>query len=245
MQPDMNPSRRTVLTGIGTLAAGGAGLAAFSGSGAAAESNIAVEDAPTVTTDDGTVEWVAVKLWVRTEWDGFDSDVHYVRYTDEVTIAPNGADETYTINQTLSDDLDGGKSPGGEGWGGDDGYHGGEHYSDAGKAGYIHADVDWGIIQRNRENTYNQGYGLPNNPAPAETLFADDDGATNETLVRLDKQIRLYDADENPLTGPDGSQGVADPSVSAEFVVTVENEAANTSNAGDGEALASGENEEI
>lgn len=229
--------RRDLLKTIGGIGAtatvGGLGLTAMSGS-AAAQSQLAISDPSAVTTDDGSIEWVAVTAYLRTEWDGFDEAVHYARYTDKVTIRPNSENNTYTINQTLSDDLGSGKSQGGSGWGGDSGPFGGEYYSGAGTEGFIHVDIDWGICQENRSNVYNSGYGLPSNPAPVDNLEADTDGATKQSTVRLIKEVRLYDANQNPLTGPNSPYGIDDPTASVDLTVSVTNQGATASDTNSG-----------
>jgi hypothetical protein len=230
--------RRNLMKTLGGLAATGAtaglGISAMSGGVAAATSQLNISDPSAVTTDDGSIKWVAVQAYLRTEWDGFDEDIHYVRYIDKVTIRPNSDNNTYTINDTISDDLGDGESAGSDtddSWGGDTGWHGGEHFSPSGKEGYIHVDIDWGICQENRDNLYNNGYMLPENPAPVDNLEADTDGATKDSTVRFTKVVRLYGSGtdnngdpNNPLTGPNSSYGVSDPTASVDLAVSVTNQ---------------------
>lgn len=225
--------------GIGaTGVAAGLGLATFASSGAAAAADLTIDDPAAVESDDGSIEWVAVRAYLRTEWDGFDEDVHYARYIDEVTIRPNDENHTYTIHETYTEDFDDGKDPGGDGWGGD-----GEHYSAAGKEGHVRVDVDWGIAQKDRENVYNEGYGLPADPAPVTDLEAGDDGETKESTVVLTKRVRLYGegtngegTPNNPLTGPNSPWGLDDPTASDSITVAVTNEEATASSEGEGSA---------
>jgi len=238
--------RRSMLKTIGGIGAasvlGSAGLLASTGSVAAASSDLTVSDPSTVTTDAGQLKWLAVTAELRTEWDGFDEDVHYARYIDKVTLRPNSDDLTYEINDTFTDDFGDGKSQGGDGWGGD-----GEYYSAAGTSGFVHVDIDWGICQANRDHLYDSGYGLPANPAPVAPLEADSDGETMDSTVVLTKQIRLYGAGtddsgtpNNPLTGPSSPNGVDDPTAEATIDVSVTNQAATSDSDGSGSATLAG-----
>ena len=123
----------------------------------------------------------------------------------------------------------GGESGGGSG---EETHLTGDH--EAGQEGYIASDVDWGICQRDRQNIYNNGYGLPSDPAPVAPFTAGGDGSSEDTKVVLRSVYMLFDADGNELTGRDGYPDR--PESQSSFIVSVNNEAATTGFGGtDGE----------
>lgn len=270
-------TRRRVLAGL-VASAGIGGLQIFAGQSSA------VVDVPrlnlddvSVTSDDGTLNYIRVKAHARAEWDGFNEDVHHFRWFDVVQIAPHSDDpDTFLINDTgvvPETGLEDGKQPGGdqsgdgsdrqtESWGGTSGPHGGEHFSDAGKAGYVHADIDWKIIARDRRIESS----LPEKPAPASRFFdGTDDGSPNRTAVRVEKYIRFYGEDGavgttypaldgtqpvdsgevNPLTGPNAPDWApADAMATGTFVASVNDQQSTTgASAGSSGTSGSGPNE--
>jgi len=225
-------TRRTALKGLGgaagTALVGGTGLAAFAG-GASATAGGTIDDPDVAVSDDGEIQYVAVQSTGRLNWDGFDQPARKARLISRVTVnaSDGNGPETYEIHDTGKFDL------AQESWGGD-----GEEISlvgdhEDGQAGYIASDVDWGIIQANSENTYNSGYGLPTDPAPASRLYADADGSQKTTTVTLKSLYILYNENGAELTGTDGYPDR--PTFSASFDVTVKNEKATTSG-GDSDA---------
>lgn len=215
--------RRNVLKGIGgigaTAAVGGLGFLAVSG-GATATAGSTIDDPNAVTSDDGEVTYVAVQTTGRVEWDGFDTAAKKARMISQVRYKRNGnVLGEWTIHDTSKFDL-------GSSWGGsgEDISLTGDHES--GQSGHIASDVDWGIAQKNRNNTYNNGYGLPNNPAPVNDLYAGADGSTRETKVVLETQYRLYDAGGGELTGTNGYPDR--PVGESRFVVEVNNQGSST-----------------
>lgn len=172
--------------GIGALA-GGLGLATLTG-GAAATSNANYNDV-SVTSDDGTVEYVAIFGQSRVEWDGFESDATDVRIVNEARI-PSEVGWTQLNNtgkEELSQEAD---------WGGD-----GEAFSGIGTSGYIESDIglrsngnhdpstDWHVV-----GTDPDGYGLPQNSLDPAALETDSDGNTKEFTLELRATYTWFDA---------------------------------------------------
>ena len=216
---------------MGTSALGGGALLATTG-GASTTAGGSISDPAKAVSDDGRIQWVATQTTGRMTWDGFDEPVGYFKIIVSVELKRGGSTLwSGTIHQTNKIDTAQGSS-----WGGN-----GEaivlkgEYGE-GRAGHIASDADWGIIQRNRENNYNNDYGLPDNPAPASYLYADTDGSTAKTKVVLRSQYVLYANDGSELAGTSGYPDR--PEFSTSFVVTVENQAATT---GTGDADAQGQ----
>jgi len=221
-------NRRNVLKGIGAVGAvgalGGVGTLLMSNS-ASATAGGSIDNPDPVTSDDGTVTYVAVHTTGRLTWDGFDRPARQARLISRVKYKRGGnVFATYTIHDTGKIDLTT------ESWGGS-----GEEISltgdhKAGQSGYIASDVDWGIAQANRENVYNDGYGLPSSPAPTDPLAAEGDGETQETRVMLESEYRLYAGNGAELTGTSGYPDR--PTFSEDFVVSVTNQSASTGSGG-------------
>lgn len=200
----------------GTTALGGAALVAGTG-GASASAGGSISDPEAVESDDGEISYVAVQSTGRLTWDGFDTAVKQARIMVYVTLKRNGSTVwgENLIHDTERFELD-------DSWGGsgEDVSLDGDH--EAGQSGYIASDTDWGICQENRENEYNDGYGLPSDPAPTAPFTADDDGTNKATRVVLRSVYLLYDADGNELTGQSGYPDR--PETQSAFTVTVGNQ---------------------
>lgn len=225
------------LGGIGAVSVGGAALV-FSGSQSAVAANFTISNPSTAVSDDGTVNYVRLQASQRVEWDGFDSDVHYARYIDWVTTRPNDQNTTDKINDTISDSLDSWSGQGdSNGWGGDD-----EYTSGIGKAGFVHAGIDWNII--GDPNATDPAEGGPRSietPADRLDLLAvDTDGDSKDSKVVFEKEVRLLDVNKNELAGPNGPYDAAISTDS--FVVSVENQAATAGGSGSGTASVDGDN---
>lgn len=228
MKEDIELGRRKVLGTVGGLAIAGSGLAALTG-GATATAGTSIEDPETAESDDGEISYVAVQTTGRLTWDGFDEPAKQARILTYVTLKQDGEAVwgENLINDTGQFELN--SSWGGEG---EDVSLTGDH--EDGREGYIASDVDWGICQENRENNYNDGYGLPQNPAPTSPFTAGSDGEKESTRVVLRSVYMLFDENGNELTGQSGYP--ARPEASSDFVVTVQNEEATTGFGGkDGE----------
>lgn len=216
--------RRTILKAGGGIAAvgtiGGLGLLATTG-GASATAGSQIDDPSAVTSDDGEISHVAIQTTGRVEWDGFDTAAKNARIISRVKYKRDGnVFENYTVHDTGKFSLTGS-------WGGsgEETHLAGDH--EDGQSGYIASDVDWGIAQTNRQNDYNNGYGLPSNPAPTSPLYATSDGESVETRVIVESEYRLYDSSGSELTGQNGYPDR--PEATEDFVVTVNNEESSTS----------------
>lgn len=226
-------TRRNALKGAaatGALSLGG-GLLLFSSSQPALAADLNISGPATATSDDGSLNYVRLEVDHELTWDGFDSDVEYLRYIDRVTVRPNDQDVTRTVNDTTSASLDDWSGDGdSNGWGGD-----GEYSSGVGKAGTANTDVDWNVI--GDPNATDPAEGGPRSvESPADLLGlleADSDGNTKSSKVVLEKDVRLLDGNQNQL------DSVA---VSDSFVVEVTNQAATADATASGTASADGDN---
>jgi len=237
----MNRRNFLKVAGAGGAAAAASGIGIIATTGSATASEFTISDPSAITTDDGTVNYVRLDAEHEATWDGFDSDAQYVRYYDDVTVRPNTENETQRINDTglvdLSDVSSDGK--GSDGWGGPR-----EYTSGPGKAGHIHASIDWNIVGDPNASDPSEG-GPRSVESPADLLYllaAEEDGSTKDSKIVLTKRVRFYDANEDPLTGPNGQydDAVAEDS----FVVSVTNEAATTGSSGSGDATMGGDDED-
>ncbi|MFB6075191.1 MAG: hypothetical protein ABEJ89_09275 [Haloarculaceae archaeon] len=216
--------RRNLIKTIGgiatTTAVGGSALLAASG-GASATAGGSIADPPAVETDDGTIKWVAVQTTGRLTWDGFDTPAKKARIMVYVTLKRNGSTiwGENLIHDTGMFDLT-------SSWGGSGEDSGLSGDSADGQSGYIASDADWGILQKNQQHLYNNGYGLPQNPGPVGPLEADQDGSTVQTRVVLRSVYLLFDENGNELTGTQGYP--SRPEASSSFVVTVNNQSSST-----------------
>lgn len=207
--------------GIATASAtGGAAFLAATG-GASATAGGSIDNPSTATSDDGEISYVAVQSTGRLTWDGFDTPAARARIMTYVTLKQDGSAVwgEGLINDTGQFELT-------SSWGGDgeDVSLSGDH--SAGQSGYIASDIDWGICQKNRENNYNDGYGLPTDPAPTAPFTAAADGSEESTKVVLRTVYLLFDSSGNELTGQSGYP--ARPESSTSFTVTVQNDQATT-----------------
>lgn len=240
---DTTLSRRTAVKTLGAIGALGAGTGAVALFGAepATAASFTISDPSAITTDDGSIDFVRLQAGHKATWDGFDTAVHKARYIDRVTIRPSDENQTYTVNDTTSDDLSNWSGQGdANGWGGDD-----EYTSGVGKAGYVHAGVDWNIVGASDETRPPAEGGARSieDPAPATDLLEPDtDGATKKSTVVFEKRVRFYDASGNPLTGPNGPYD--DAVVSDDFLVEVTNESASVGASGSGSTGLGGTNQE-
>lgn len=259
--------RRDFLKSTGALGAvaGVSGLGLIASTGSSVAASFSITDPNPVTSDDGTIELVNVVANFTVNWDGFDEGVYYAAYRDEVVVAPNGVNERYTIYDGIGEVSAGSTGPAlaklGDGetagsdsddsWGGDTGPDGGEYYSPEGQTqGFIHADIDWNVLHKDGDASYtfdtsdDPNANSVEDPAPADELFADTDGAQNKTTVEYVKTVRLYGesspsdstADPVPLTGPNGPWGLSDPVGEDSFIVDITNQTAQTSGSGSGDA---------
>lgn len=214
--------------GIGaTTLLGGAGLLALSG-GAAATAEYDYNEV-TVTSDDGTVDYVAIFGDSIVNWDGFDRPAKSFTVDSHVELQSGDGSTLWTgvINESGPHDLTA------DSWGGD-----GETHTGTGTSGTIESDVgldsdgnhdpstDWAIVQA---SDYSDPYGLPANPAPASYLEVDGDGDSASFNVKLTTTYTWY-------ANTDGSDSIYSADFVANVPVTVENEQSTaTSSNGDGD----------
>lgn len=190
--------RRDVLKtagGIGAVSvAGGAGLLAMTG-GAAADSHGDYESA-TVTSDDGTVEYVAIYGDKRIEWEGFDSMATQFSVLTEGRVAGEMANYI-ELNDTGPVSLS-------EDWGGSD-----EETSGPGTSGHIEnavglnggnhdPTIDWHVVGSDPDN-----YGLPENSIDPSILTVDDDGGSYTFTVQVKSTYTWYDSGGNEIFSED------------------------------------------
>lgn len=216
----------------GALTVGGSALL-FSSTQSAVAASFTISDPNAVTSDDGSLRYVRLQAAQRVEWDGFDTAVDRARYIDRVTIRPNSNDVTVKVNDTTSQPLDQWSGDGdSNGWGGD-----GEYTSGPGQAGFVRADVDWNIVGAADETLPPEEGGARSIEDPAaelDLLEVDTDGASKDSTIVFEKEVRLLDANGNEIAGPGGPYDAATSSDS--FTVSVTNEAATTSTNGGGSA---------
>lgn len=223
--------RRRLLKVAGSIGAvstaAGAGVFATS-QGAQATAGTSISNPSSVTSDDGEISSVEVQTTGRLTWDGFDTPAKEARIISDVSLQRDGSElNEFRIHDTGRFDLTT------DSWGGsgEETSLSGDH--EDGQSGYVASDVDWGILQENRENNYNDGYGLPNNPAPTAPLYAGTDGGQQKTKVVLKATYLLFGPNGSELTGQEGYPDRKQTSTS--FVVTVNNEEA-TFGTGDSDA---------
>lgn len=214
--------RRDILKtagGIGAVSAtGGAALLAMTG-GAAATAEQNFGDA-TVTSDDGTVEYVAIYGDSRVDWEGFDTEASQFSILIEGRVA--GETQWVELQDTgavsLSND-----------WGNYD-----EDHSGPGTSGYIESGIgldedgthdpaiDWHVVGSDPD-----GYGLPENSIDPSALTVENDGGTYTYTVQIKSTYTWYDSGGNEIFDEDFIGSVE---------VTVNNKEANAeASDGDGE----------
>lgn len=227
-------TRRNALKGAattGVLSLGGGALL-LSASQPAAAASLNISGPATATSDDGSLNYVRLEADHELTWDGFDTDVEYLRYIDTVTVRPNDQNTTRTVSDVVSGHLDDWSGQGdSNGWGGD-----GEYTSGPGNAGTANADIDWNVIgDPNANDPANGGPRSIEEPADLlHLLEADSDGQTQNSKVLFEKDVRLLDGSQSQLDGV---------VVSDSFVVEVTNQAATASASGSGTVSADGDNE--
>lgn len=234
MSQDMAAKRRSVLKTLGTVgggaAVGGAGIWAFTGS-AAAESETTIEPAAVqeLSSDDGSLRFVAVGGKLRFDWDGLDTNPTHGAYASRVRLAASRFDggSTGWVNLGEQSGELGGS------WGGDNDYT-----QDAEKEGHFTFRFGHEFGQRDYALTYTDdvteddgptGLHLIDDPSqdgsqpPIDpSLFtATEDGGSTYTILQIEYTCRVYDGD--PTNG--GTVLVEDGDV-GEVPVDLKNEEA-------------------
>lgn len=220
--------RRNLLKTVGGIGAtatiGGLGLLAAAG-GASATGGADYEPV-TVTSDDGTVDYVAIYGDSVVEWDGFESTAVEAQIVTEASVS--GQSDWTLLYDTGRFDLSN------DDWGGAN-----EELSGPGTSGTIETAIGLDSDGNYDESTAwtivgdgLNGYGLPQNSIDSSLLEADGDGDTANFTVTVRATYTWYDSDGNELLSE---------SFTSDVPVTVNNEERTTSGAsGDGESGAVG-----
>lgn len=198
--------------GVGT-AVGGLGLFAMTGSAAAGDTNLVGFDADAVTTDDGSVQYIAFGGRLRFEWDGLDNDATHGYYNVETRIWLGDGWSSWRSHGTDSGEL-------GADWGG-----GNDYTDDTGTDGMFrfnygdeNGDTDYAIAGTGDDVIDHSDNPGVENPYDTSHFEADEDGSTKETTVQYRMTCAVYDGDPNN----GGNRLIADHDV-ADVVYTVSN----------------------
>jgi hypothetical protein len=202
-------NRRDILKmagGIGTATAIGTGALMLGSRGARATGGANYGSA-NVTSDDGSVDYVAIYGDSIVTWDGFDSPAASFRLTIDVEVIQDWDGQTAASQQVHQTDRYQLEEDGDWGQEGES-YTIGNSDTDEATAGTIKSDVgldsqgnhdpeiDWHIIGSDPDN-----YGLPNNPIDASALSTPDNGGTREFTVRVKTTYEWFDANVNVIFG--------------------------------------------
>lgn len=227
MKRDLILDRRSVLTGIGGLAVGGAGLAAFSGSATAAKTNLEATDPSAVTTDDGEIKYVAFGGLLRFQWDGLDTEAQYGWYRTETRVNTGSGWSNWRSHGSADGPLgdDSGAYEEGEtgGWGGEN-----DSNSGPGTEGYF--QFKYGDENGNQDYAIaGSGSDLRDaaNKYDTSVFEAESDGGEQETKVQFRKTCRVYDGEPG-----NGGSLIIGASDTAMFTVTVNNRQATATTGG-------------
>lgn len=179
MNPSNRLSRRTALKGIGgavgAASVGGLALLA-SGPAAAATSNYG---STTITSDDGTVEYVAIHGDSTVEWSGFEWEAQSVDVDVDARVV-DGDTGWVDLYETIADLT-------ADSWGGTN-----EDHSGTGTSGTISQGIgldgdgnhdettDWHIVGSDPDD-----YGIPNNSIDPSALEVDTDGESSTYTVEV------------------------------------------------------------
>ena len=215
--------RRNLLKAVGgiavTASASGVGVLAMSG-GASATGGGTYGNVD-ISSDDGTVDYVAIFGNSTVEWDGFDRVATQARIVNEARV-PAAESGWIQLNDTGKFALSQGDS-----WGGSN-----DSVSGEGTSGTIESGVgvrsngnhdpetDWHVVGSDPDN-----YPLPTNSVDPSNLENPDDGTTNTFAVETRATYEWYDSSDN---------GIFSKTFNSDITVDVTNEEA--------EATATGRN---
>lgn len=222
----MKLDRRRLLKGAGvsfaSLAAAGVGLSTTMG-GAVATGGTNFGNT-SLTSNDGTVEYVAIYGDSVVNWDGFDRAATQARIvTGASARKKNQSSGSLISRQNLNDtgrfDLSQGDS-----WGG-----AGETIStsDGGREGSIKTDVGYGAGGNKNEEVYWEivgdgdgdtlnDYGLPQQSLPAAPFEVDSDGSSQDYRITIYTTYEWYDSSDDLIF---------DKEFTSQVKLTVNNEA--------------------
>lgn len=193
--------RRRVLQGAGVagaLAIGGIGTGLFSGGArATASQNFG---SASVTSNDGSVEYVAIFGDSVVEWKGFERPAQYFDISIEVEIEQDWDGQTAakkTVHETGLVSVDN------DSWGN---YDDDVSYDDEGREGTIETGIgldengnhdptiDWHIVGTDPDD-----YGLPSDPIDASHMKNSHDGETRSFTLYVRSTYTWYDVNENHI----------------------------------------------
>jgi hypothetical protein len=202
----MKLERRKLLKRAGvslaTLTAAGAGLGTMMGGAVATGGSNFTKTS--LTSNDGTVEYVAIFGDSVVNWDGFDEPATQARIVNGASARIQGNSRGSLISrQNLNDsgrfDLSLGSS-----WGG-----AGETIStsDGGREGTIESDIGYGSGGNKNEEVYWEivddsdseslnDYGLPQNPLPAAPFEVSSDGSSQDYVISIYTRYEWYDSSD-------------------------------------------------
>lgn len=251
MKRTIEIDRRKVLGTVGGLAMAGSGMAFFAGSAAAGDTSVSDAGTQAITTDDGSIHYVAFGGKLRYEWDGLDEVAEYGEYRVRARIHNgNGWSRWHDFGSTSgplgegNDDDDNNRFQ--EGEGNTSATFGGTNDSNSGPGtdGFFQFKYGAQFGQPSYAIAYNSD--VANNPGDygenglrpvGSSKFdlaqfeAENDGATQSTTVQFEFTCRVLDADENVINQK------ATSTVTAQMPVKVTNKPAegHTSGRVDGE----------
>lgn len=185
------------------LGAAGTGLTAMmSGAAATGGTNFG---STSLTSNDGSIEYVAIFGDSVVNWDGFDTAATQARIVNGASARKKNTSQGSLISrQNLSGtgtfDLSQGDS-----WGG-----AGETISttDGGREGTIETDIGYGTGGNKNEEVYWEivddgdsetlnDYALPQNPLPAAPFEVDSDGSSQDYVITIYTRYEWYDSSDN------------------------------------------------
>lgn len=203
----MQLERRSLLKGTGvslaSLAAAGIGLSSLTG-GAVATGGTNF-GTTSLTSNDGTVEYVAIFGDSVVNWDGFDTPATQARIVNGASARKESEPQGSLISRQNLNDTGKFDLSQGDSWGG-----AGEKIStaDDGREGTIETDVGYGSAGNKNEEVYWEivddgdseslnDYGLPQNPLPASPFEVNADGASQDYVITIYTRYEWYDSSDN------------------------------------------------
>lgn len=218
--PNLSRRRFAQLLG-GTIGLGVAGFGVREAtSGASASGSWTIEDAEPITTDDGSLSAVTVSASHQVAWEGFDVPVVAVAYRDRIVVAPNNEAVEFTIYDNtdapvLLENFSGNGDS--NGWGG-----AGEYTTGPGLSGSVNVDIEWNVLADPDGGKYahDGSSASPTGALSVETpgdidqtpIEEPQDGATETTLIRYEKDVLLFRDVEDTPEVPDSGDAPAEVS---------------------------------
>lgn len=223
----MQLDRRRLLKGTGvslaSLAAAGAGISTLTGGAVATGgSNFG---STSLTSNDGTVEYVAIFGDSVVNWDGFDTAATQARIVNGASARKKNQSQGSLISRQNLNDTGKFDLSQGDSWGG-----AGEKIStsDDGREGTIESDIGYGSGGNKNEEVYWEivddgdseslnDYGLPQNPLPAAPFEVGSDGGSQDYVITIYTRYEWYDSSDSLIF---------DEEFTSEIDLTVNNQSA-------------------